>query len=199
MIGRPSRQLRRAAIARRSVSRASSGPGAGVPPARQGLEECLELEPVARLEAVRKALEVIALEAEAPGEGEGRLVGRLDDHLAGRAGHLGPDVIAPGRPAGHLDHSERAVPEAQHRDRGVDVVAVAEALVDQDVAPRRDLIDLADEEAGQVEVMDAHVQERAAAVLDELGRRRIGVPRVRPELLDPAELAGVDQLAWART
>ncbi len=124
----------------------------------------------------------------------GVLLRRLDHDLAGGPGHLGPDVVAPGRVAGHLDHPQGTVAEAEHRDRRVDVVAIREALVDQDRAPGLDLLDLAHEEPGQVEVVDAHVEEGAAAVPEELGRRRIRVPGVGPELLDPAELAGADQL-----
>ena len=41
--------------------------------------------------------------------------------------------------------------------------------------------------------MDRHVQERAAAGEQELQRRRIGVPGVGAELLDSAELAGIDE------
>ena len=96
--------------------------------------------------------------------------------------------------AGGLHDAERAVPEPEHRHGRVPVVGLREALVEQDDGPGVDLLDLADEEAGEVEVVDGHVEERAAGGQQELERRRVGVAGVGAELLDPAELAGVDQL-----
>ena len=138
-------------------------------------EERVELEPVGDLEPVREVLVVVALVAEAPRVGHVRLLGCLDDDLAERTRHLRPDVVAPGGAARHLDHTQGAVAEAEHRHGRVDVATLVEPLVDQVAPPGRDLLDLTDEEPGEVEVVDAHVEERPAAVADELGRRQVRV------------------------
>src|SRR5204862_5864144 len=106
-------------------------------------------------------LVVIALVAEPPRPGHGGLLGRLDDDLAEGAGDLGPDVVAPGGMSGHLDHPEGAVAEPEHGHGGIDVAAILEPLVDDAGPPRRHLLDLPDEEPGEIEVVDAHVEERA--------------------------------------
>ena len=43
------------------------------------------------------------------------------------------------------------------------------------VGPGGDLLDLAHQEAGQVQVVHGHVQEDAAGVTEELDGRRVGV------------------------
>ena len=60
--------------------------------------------------------------------------------------------------------------------------------------PGVDLIDLADEESGQVEVVHGHVEERAARRSQEFERWRERVAPVGPELLDAPQLTRVDQL-----
>ncbi len=72
--------------------------------------------------------------------------------------------------------------------------ALGEAVVEQDRRPGVDLLNLAHEEAGDVEVVHRHVQERAAAGQQELEGRRVGVAGERAELLDAAQGARVDQL-----
>ena len=75
--------------------------------------------------------------------------------------------------------------------------ALAKRSSNRTDGPGVDLLHLAHEEPGDVEVVDGHVEERAAAGEQELERGRVGVARQGAELLDAAELARVDELLGA--
>ena len=111
-----------------------------------------------------------------------------------RSDHLRPAVVAVARDAALVDHAERCVREAEDDDRVVDVVELGEARIGHCRAVRRHLLDLADEPACGIEVVDGDVDEEAAGTRDVLHRRRLLVAERRPEEVDRSEVAGADPL-----
>src|SRR6266511_1841922 len=100
-------------------------------------------------------------------------------------------VSVAGNPA-PVDHSERPAREAQHDDGVVDVAHLREPRVRERSAECRHLLDLADEPARCVEVVDGDVDEEPAGVSDVVHWRRLLVAQSSVEEVDLAELAGLD-------
>ena len=108
--------------------------------------------------------------------------------------HLDPLVVAVDGLAAVVDRGDGAVRMREHDDGGVDVAGGADGGVDQDRALGEDLDDRrSDDEAGHVEVVDRHVDEDAAAVVDVPGRRERRVAAGDAGQLHLADLAGLNR------
>ncbi len=113
-------------------------------------------------------------------------------------------VLPAGGEAGGLERADGAALELGDRLEGVvDVDAAAGPVVDERPQHARDRLDLADEEAAEVDDVCAEVAERAGACdrpvePPDLGEGRVEDPVLqvrRAEVVDLAQLAGLDHLA----
>ncbi len=121
----------------------------------------------------------------------------LQDVLRGRharaAEDLDPLVVAVHRLAAVVDRRDGPVRMREHDDGRVDVASGADGGIDQHRSPGEDLdYRRTDHEARHVEVMDRHVDEDAAAVVDVPGRRERRVPARDARQLHLPDLAGLD-------
>ena len=116
-------------------------------------------------------------------------------HLPLRTEHFDPLVVAVNGPAAVVDGAQGAVGKAQHHHRRVQVAGLADGRVYQ-VAPRGiKLLDLvAGQKAGDIEVVDGHVQEDSARCLHVLGGRRFRIPAGDADQVGRADPAGSHRL-----
>ena len=133
-------------------------------------------------------------------DGDRRLSQVADADGALEAENLRRDVVAVNAAAGEIDDAELAAREGQAGDRVVDVADRGELGVRDRRADGRHGAHLAHEPARQVEIVNAHVDQHAAAACGigilETGTERIARCRLEDQRL--ADAAGVDLLLCRR-
>ena len=112
-------------------------------------------------------------------------------HLPLRTEHFDPLVIAVNGPAAVVDGAQGAVGEAQGHHRRVQIAGLPDGRVYQGAPRGIELLDLvAGQVAGDVEVMDGHVQEDSTGGLHVLGGRRFGIPAGDADQVGRSDSAG---------
>src|SRR5512133_2398051 len=117
-----------------------------------------------------------------------------DAHRRTRAQHLRRALVAVARDPALVDHAQRPVLEPQGDHGVVDVAQLGKGRIRQRRSDRRHLLDLTDEPAGRVQLVDRHVDEEPTRLSEVLQGWRLLVSQPRVEEVDLAELSGPDAL-----
>src|SRR5574340_509506 len=105
-----------------------------------------------------------------------------------------PLIVAVHRLAAIIDGADGAIGELQGHDGGIEVAEFCDLRGEQDVPDGVQFLALAQLEACHVEVVDGHIQEHAAAILQVLQRRRLRVAGDDMDDARPADFTRCDDL-----
>ena len=88
--------------------------------------------------------------------------------------------------------------EAQQRYRRINIVRLGKSFVDQNRAPCLHLLNFANQETGEIQIVHRHVQKESAASKQKFKARRIRIAAESAKQFDSTEVACFDFLLSAR-